>query len=69
MGTFTKRLLKRKLAKTSTLMSEDLRKLGLVFIGGGFLALLVDKKAAGLWAGFIGVGLSFFGLTEPKDEE
>ena len=65
IGRFFVALVKRRLI-TVTAMREDLRKLGLVFLGSGILAILLKGDWAGIFPVLFGVILLFVGLTRPR---
>ena len=67
MGTLTG-LKERELTGESTPLEEDMRRMGLVLMGGGLLAVILDAQWIGLGAAIIGLILSFLGLTRRPDE-
>jgi len=66
LGRFLSALRARKIVEIESIR-DDFRKLGLVLVGGGFLAVALN----GNWLGFIaivtGLILLYFGLTQPND--
>lgn len=63
-----KRLIRRQLSENSTLLQEDLRKIGLVLTGGGIFALFFQGNIAGILVMVFGVVTWIFGLTEQREE-
>jgi len=61
-------LKEREVTEKSTPLEEDMRRMGLVLMGGGLLAVILDAQLVGLGAAVVGFILSFLGLTRRPDE-
>lgn len=64
-----KRLFSRKLSEKSSLLQEDLRKIGLVLTGAGILAIVIDSNFAGFLVMIFGIITWIFGLTDKRTED
>ncbi len=64
-----KRLFSRQLAEKSSLLQEDLRKIGLVLTGAGILAIVIDSNFAGFLVMIFGIITWIFGLTDKRTED
>lgn len=64
-----KRLLRRKLSETSTILQEDLRKIGLVLTGAGIIAIFIEGEFSGFLVMAFGVITWVFGLTEQREND
>lgn len=67
VGRFFAVLRKREIIDMDNIR-DDIRKLGLVLAGGGFLAIALNGNWLGFVAVIVGFILLFFGLTQPKQE-
>lgn len=68
LGRFLTALRNRKLTSRED-FRDDLRKLGLVWIGTGLISFVVNDKWLGVIPFLIGLVLLYFGLTQPEDEQ
>lgn len=68
LGRFFTALRNRKLTSREDLR-DDLRKLGLVWIGTGLITFVVNDNWIGVIPFLIGLILLYFGLTQPEDEQ
>ena len=65
VGRFFVALKKRRLISVKTLR-EDSRKLGLVLVGSGLLAIMLKGDWIGVVPVLVGIVLLFVGLTRPR---
>ena len=68
LGCFFKALRNRKLTSREDLR-DDLRKLGLVWIGAGLITFVVQDNWIGIIPFLVGSILLFFGLTQPTESQ
>ena len=68
LGCFFKALRNRKLVSREDLR-DDLRKLGLVWIGAGLITFVVQGNWIGIIPFLVGSILLFFGLTQPTESQ
>ena len=68
LGFFFKALRNRKLTSREDLR-DDLRKLGLVWIGAGLITFVVQGNWIGIIPFLVGSILLFFGLTQPTESQ
>lgn len=61
-------LQKRKLVSRDELR-DDLRKLGVIWVGAGVVVFVVNDNTKGIIPFAIGLVLLYFGLTQSKDKQ
>ncbi len=64
-----KRLFSRELSEKSSIIQEDLRKVGLVSVGAGIIGVIMQNNLSGFWLIIIGLIAWGFGLTEQRNED
>lgn len=64
-----KRLISRKLSEESTVLQEDLRKIGLVLVGAGIVGVILQGNFYGFLLVAFGAAAWIFGLTEQRKDD